>query len=265
MQNEGVNNKINTFMFLTPAIPVAYIFVLFTNSTIAISFYHLLFIFVGTYFFSYLGNVFSFIGIKEAPNSGYSLVIQKSYAIYTAIAATFLFGSRLSFQAILSIIIIVLFTAIIMINRAKEKTMKNYVWLKYSMLAFFMFGNLALLSKFMQSQGVEPATFAFYVFLFNGIFNGIALYKNKKSVNFKLSNTTWLLLALTGISNGIFNISMFQAYKIAPNIGYVNIINSASVTAITFLSAYFFKDKLTIEKVIGAVGVLLGLALLITL
>jgi drug/metabolite transporter (DMT)-like permease len=265
LQKVGVDNKINTFMFLTPAIPVAYAFVLYTNSSLHISIVQLVYIFVGTYLFSYLGNVFSFIGIKEAPNAGYSLVIQKSYAIYTAIAATFIFGSHLSFQALVSIFVIILFSSIIMINRSTSSLKNNYNWLKYSVLAFFMFGNLALLSKYMQILGVSPAAFAFYIFLFNGLFNGFALYKNKKNVNFSLNKETWVTLLIIGVSNGIFNISMFQAYKTAPNIGYVNIINAASITAITFLSAYFFKDKLTIEKVIGAIGVLLGLVLLVTL
>lgn len=264
LQKEGVDNKINTFMFLTPAIPIALLYVFLTQSSLSISLLDLVYIAIGTYLFSYLGNTFSFIAIKASPNTGYSLIIQKSYAIYTSVAAIFIFGSKLSFQAALSIVVIILFSSIIMIGKkTKVRSRKKYSWLKYSFLAFFMFGNLALFSKYMQIQGISPATFAFYVFLFNGIFNGLNLIRHKKSINFKLNRVVWLLLLTIGLSNGIFNISMYQAYKTAPNIGYVNIINAASITAITFLSAYFFKDKLSIEKVIGAIGVLLGLILLI--
>lgn len=265
LQKEGVNNKINTFMFLTPAIPVAFIYSIISKSSLSLSLLNIIYIAIGTYIFSYLGNIFSFIAIKESPNAGFSLIIQKSYAIYTSIAAVFIFGSSLSFQALLSIFIIILFTSIIMIDRKSDrKSSHNHSWLKYSFLAFFMFGNLALFSRYMQIKGVAPSIFAFYVFIFNGIYNGINVYRYRKSINFSLGAITWLLLLTIGVSNGIFNISMYKAYISAPNIGYVNIINSASITAITFLSAYFFKDKLSVEKVIGAIGVLLGLILLVT-
>lgn len=264
VQKGKVNNKIINFMFLTPAVPFVFIYARIAHISLAVTIPQLLAIIVATYLFSYLGNKTSFIGIQKAPNPGYSLVIQKSYAIYTAVAAVFLFGAKITFPAILAILIIILFSGTIMLDRGKTKKIKSSSWLVSSILAFFMFGNLALFSKYIQLQMVNPITLAFYIFTFNGIFCGIELWKSKSDVNFGHGRTMWFLLLIIGLSNGIFNIMMQLAYKSAPNIGYVNIINAASITAITLFSAYFFKDKLTIEKVIGVVGVALGLILLIT-
>jgi drug/metabolite transporter (DMT)-like permease len=265
VQKMGVNNKINTFMFLTPALPFLYLYARILGVDLAVSGQEILIIAVATYFFSYLGNVFSFLGIAAAPNTGYSLIIQKSYAIYTAVAAVFLFGAKLSFQAMVAIVIIVLFSGTIMLDQNKVKKVRSVNWLVNSILAFFCFGNLALFSKFMQSSGIHAVTLVFYVVLFNGLFNGIELWRSRGQVKFGLSRSTWGLLVLIGLSNGIFNLMMQLAYTSAPNIGYVNIINAASITAITVLSAYFFKDKLTTEKIIGVIGVVLGLVLLVTL
>lgn len=265
VQKRGIDSKINTFMFLTPAIPVALSFAWISGVSLGVTFLEFILIGVATYFFSYLGIKFSLEGIKIAPNPGYSLIIQKSYAIYTAIVAIFLFNASLSFHALISILIIIAFQGIIMIEKNKSKARSNILWLKYSWLAFFMFGNLALFSKYAQNTGIHPITLAFYIFVFYAFFSGSALYRSRNKVKFDLPLSSWGALIIIGVSTGVFNVSMQLAYKTAPNIGYVNIINAASITAVTFLSAYFFKDKLTTEKVIGALGVLLGLILLITL
>lgn len=45
---------------------------------------------------NYYGSIAGFMGMKEAPNSGYSVIIQKSYSVFTSISAVFLFHSELS-------------------------------------------------------------------------------------------------------------------------------------------------------------------------
>lgn len=265
IQKSGVSNKIINFMFLTPAVPFVYIYTQVAHISLAVLPSQLSLIILATFLFSYLGNRMSFVGIQKAPNAGYSLVIQKSYAVYTAIVAVFLFGAKLTFPSILAILIIILFSGTIMLDNNAKKKAKNMAWITSSFLAFFCFGNLALFSKYMQLQNINPITLSFYFFIFNGLFGGIELFYYRAKVDLKHSKRTWATLALIGISNGLFNVMMQLAYKSAPNIGYVNIINASSITAITVLSTYFFKDKLTIEKIIGVVGVALGLVLLITI
>jgi drug/metabolite transporter (DMT)-like permease len=264
MQKAQVNNKLGTFMFLTPALPFIYIYTRIFGISLAVTVPTAGAILIATLLFSYLGIYYSFLGIEKAPNAGYSLMIQKSYAIYTALAAVLLFGSRLSFQGLLAITVIILFSGTIMLDKGKVRKVKGRGWLFYSILAFVLFGNLALFSKYMQIQGMNPVTLIFYVVLFFGLIGGAELYRLRKIINFKLTGTVWGWLICIGICAGIFNMAMQLAYASAPNIGYVNIINASSIAAITLLSAYFFKDKLSIEKVIGVMGVIVGLILLIT-
>lgn len=67
---------------------------------------------------------------------------------------------------------------------------------------------------------------------------------------------------LIGIAASGFNFFNFYAVSIAPNVGYVNATNAASIGAVTVISAVIFKDELTKRKLIGVAGVLAGLVML---
>src|SRR5437773_383731 len=56
---------------------------------------------------TYLSNVASLRSIELAPNAGYSLIISKSYVVMTTFLAVPLFGSHLSWQALIAICLIV--------------------------------------------------------------------------------------------------------------------------------------------------------------
>ncbi len=265
LQEKDVDRRLITLMFFAPALPFITLFVIVNKIPLLLSPLNMVIMLLAMFFFSYLGNVFSFKGIKDAPNTGYSLIIQKSYAIYTTILAIFLFNAHLTVTAFLAIIIIILFSGSIMLNKGGDRRVKDGRWILYSFLAFFMFGNLVIFSKYTQLQGISPWTFLFYAALSNTFFNGINILKNKARVKFRLKPAIWIILVAIGLSNGLFNLAMQYAFKTAPNVGYVNIINTASITLITVLSTIFFKDKLNIQKIIGVVGVTLGLILLILL
>jgi len=250
-------------MFFLPAVPFLLSYIIFSNKSLNIDFRYIFILFIITFLFSYLGNKFSFLGIKHSPNPGYSLIIQKSYAIYTSIASIFLFNSELTFQSSISILIILLFSATIIIDKSNKKRLEDKKWVIYSFLSFILFGTLAISIKFLQNNGIDPWIIVFYIFTFVSIFFAIDLFKNQNFKSLKLKRSPFIFLILIGVSNGIFNTSMNLGYKTAPNIGYVNIMNTSSIVLITLLSTIFFKDKLTIEKLIGVVGVFLGLILLI--
>ena len=78
-----------------------------------------------------------------------------------------------------------------------------------------------------------------------------------------LTGNNKMMLVLMGLSGVMFDAFMQLASKTAPNVGLVNIFNVASITLITLLSAVFFKDKLNLQKIIGIVGVSLGIILLV--
>jgi uncharacterized membrane protein len=72
-----------------------------------------------------------------------------------------------------------------------------------------------------------------------------------------------LLLIGTGIFSTLFNLGQFEAIKLAPNVGYVNAINAASISMVTVFAVILFKDELTPKKAIGVLGVTAGLILLL--
>jgi uncharacterized membrane protein len=65
-----------------------------------------------------------------------------------------------------------------------------------------------------------------------------------------------------GITSTLFNLFMQIGYIYSPNPGYINAANASSISLLTLLSAYFFKDELNSRKVIGVIGVTAGLVLL---
>jgi uncharacterized membrane protein len=72
-----------------------------------------------------------------------------------------------------------------------------------------------------------------------------------------------ILLLGTGIFSTLFNLGQFEAIKLAPNVGYVNAINAASISMVTVFAVILFKDELTLRKAVGVLGVTTGLILLL--
>ncbi len=266
LQIEKVDNKLNLVRLCLPAPPMYIIWILVGDMDFSIKWEHLLIIALSTYFFSYFSNIFSVQGMQVAPNPGYSLIIQKSYAIYTALASVVLFDSELSLKGLSAIILIILFSALIMINgRTKRKTDQSG-WIIPSFLAFLGYGSAVLVSKYLLNEGVNAITRSFYVNVFITMLYLIDLFKARKMVAFNVLLSRKYLLALAlimGLANGLFNAFMQLGFNSAPNVGYVNVINTSSITVVTLLSAFIFKDELNFRKMIGMCGILFGLFLLL--
>lgn len=248
-------------MFLIPCFAYL-IIVLSQHLSLIISFRHLILIMISSFFFSYLGNLFSLKSIKIAPNPGYSLIISKSYVVFTSVAAVFLFNSSLTFKSILPILLIVVFSSLIVSEKKSvQKHNLSKTWLFYALISFFAWGFLALMDKYLISQGVNILARLFYLSLFVSLMFLSDI--KKKSINFSLTKSQWLTLILLGVFGFLFNYYMLLGYKLAPNPGYINAVNAASISLLTLLSAYFFHDELNLRKLIGIFGVTAGLILLL--
>jgi len=95
---------------------------------------------------------------------------------------------------------------------------------------------------------------------FSTIFALIDIYCSKETYKINRAN----LLPLLGIGTFAtgFYIFMQLGYKTTPNIGYVNIVNTSSITALTIFSSLIFKDELGLRKIIGVIGISIGLVVL---
>ena len=248
-------------MFAIPLI--AYIIIGAVNSSnLGISLWQALILLATAVIFAYGGNKASLHAIDVAPNPGYSLVLSKSYVLFTTLVAVTLLGAEITAQRVLSILIIVGFSALIMINPKGAKKVKSEKWILLSFGAFFAWGMLSLSSKYLFNNGVD--TIAFLIYLYTLVtFCIIFIDKVRISKIKEVSSSAKLLLIGTGIFSTLFNLGQFEAIKLAPNVGYVNAINAASISMVTVFAVILFKDELTLKKAIGVLGVTAGLVLLL--
>ncbi len=250
----------NLAMFLVPVV-VYLIMTVGTPTDFVLEPFEYLLIIIQAIFFSYLGNVFSLKGIEYAPNPGYSLTISRSYVVFTAIASIYLFDSPLTTKSVIAIVCIIIFAALIAIDKDRDKLGSNAAWLPYTIGAFFCAGFSALSSKYLLNVGVPILTRLLYSMLLVTIL--IVGEIVVKKVNLKNTSKPQLLtLLMIGIFGASFNYFMQVAFDLAPNVGYVNATNAASISLLTIMSYLVFKDELSIKKMIGIVGVTTGLILL---
>lgn len=250
----------NLAMFLIPVL--VYLAVTArTPSQFSLAPHHYVLIVVQAIFFSYLGNLFSLKGIALAPNPGYSLIISKSYVVFTALASVFLFSAPITLKSAVAIGFIIAFSALITIDRSKKSAHSNNLWLPYTMGAFFCWGFLALSSKYLLNAGVRILTRLIISMTITTLCILAEIVSQR--VNWRsITKDQAIALALIGIFGASFNYFMQVGFNLAPNVGFVNATNAASISLLTLLSALFFKDELTPKKILGVFGVTAGLVLL---
>lgn len=250
----------NLAMFLVPVFVYLLLTIPRPTSFVLTPFQYFLIVIQGI-FFSYLGNLFSLKGIEYAPNPGYSLIISKSYVVFTAIASIFIFSAPLTMKSVIAILLIIMFSSVITVDKSKNKESSNKLWLPYTMGAFFCWGFLALSSKYLLNVGVPILTrLILSMLVTTALIVGEIGYKKVGWKN--ISKEQLVTLGLIGVFGASFNYFMQVAFNLAPNVGFVNAANAGSISLLTVVSAFFFKDELTPKKMIGILGVTAGLLLL---
>lgn len=161
----------------------------------------------------------------------------------------------------IAILCIIAFSALITIDKNKNKSDSNKLWLPYTIGAFFCWGLLALSSKYLLNLGVPILTRLSYSMMVATIII-LGEIKFKKVNILKTSRSQLVTLFLIGIFGSSFNYFMQVGFNLAPNVGYVNAVNAASISLLTLASAFIFKDELSFKKLIGIAGVTAGLILL---
>ncbi len=260
-QLDGVSNYLNNLASFSLPCIFYFILIVLQKTSFYISPQQIIILILMAFLFSYLGNVFSLISIKLAPNPGYSLIISKSYVVLTTLVAVVFLHQTLSLKNILAISLIIIFSGLITISSKKiSKTKHNILWVIYSLGAFFAWGFLSISSKYLLNLGISVEVLLFYLCLFVTIFIALEIKVGKKSIVIKKENI--IILVVIGVLSALFNLFMQLAFKTAPNIGYVNAVNASSISMVALFSAYFFKDELTFRKLIGIFGVTVSLILL---
>lgn len=253
----------NMAAFIVPL--VMFLFLAVTSGTsLVVSGYQLFVLVVSAVLFSYLGAKLSLLGMQYAPNPGYSLVISKSYVVFTTLFAVLFFQATLTLRTAIAIAMIVLFSALVIVDPKKNisSTHVRDVWLPFTMLTFLCWGMLAISSKYLLDLGVPIYTRLIYIMTIVSILFAADMKKDRVSFG-SLSKDQWIVFILIGICFTGFNYFMQLGYQLAPNIGYINALNAASIAAVTIGAAIVFKDELNIRKFTGVIGVIAGLILLV--
>lgn len=252
----------NLAMFLIPVIMFG-VTAVSLGTNLSVNWFEFLVIAIMAFFFSYLGNIFSLKSIEVAPNPGYSLVLSKSYVVFTTLIAIPLFNQQLTPRAALAIAIIVLSSAIITITgKAKPAAHVRPSWLPLAVGAFFCWGMLSVASKYLLLIGVDVLPRLIYTMSIVTLI--IAAEIRMKKMRWQaLSKTSWGVLLGIGVLSAGFNYFMQEGFVTAPNIGYINAMNASSIGLVVIGSAIFFRDEFSWRKFIGVVGVIIGLMLLV--
>ena len=248
----------NLSIFLIPTI-VYFVYNLISKTSMIIEFKYFLMLLGAALLFSLLGNIFSMKAIQLASNPGYSLMIQKSYTIFTTIMSVFLFGSSISVKSVIAIIIVLCFVALIIVEKSDKKD-ENKKWIIYTFGAFFAFGFLSLANTYFGKQGITSTVINFYICLIVTLSFLIQIFVKKIKLSFDKKSIGVFIGA--GIPASIFNFCLIQGYLVAPNPGYISAVNVASISLLTVLYRVFFKDTLTLKKMLGVIGILIGLIIL---
>lgn len=253
---------INVAMFAIPLI--AFVFIaLMTRTNLAITGYQFLILVILAVFFSYLGNVFSLKSLEYAPNPGYSLILSKSYVVFTTIASIWIFHSTLTVRSAFAILLIIAFSALITIDtRAQKHEHVRASWLPLSIGAFLCWGMLTITSKYLLILGVNILSRLIYSMAIVTMLI-IAEMQWKKTVWKNLPSGHIMTLLWIGILGAGFNYFMQEGFVSAPNIGYINAMNASSIGLVVIGSAFFFHDEFNLRKFIGVVGVIVGLIVLV--
>jgi len=208
----------------------------------------------------YMGGTISFKAMQAAPNAGYSLIIQKSYAIYTSIAAIFLFNAPLPLWKFGAILMTIFFTGIISLDIKKKHKAKSN-WFLLSLIPFFIFGTGTLIGKYVVSQGTNLIVYIFWLFTLMSIITLTDFLRGKNRTKLNLSH--WKTLAVIGISGTSFYYFKHVAQVIAPNVGYVGAINASSNAFVALFVTLLYKEHMSWVKFIAVIGVVAGVIFII--
>lgn len=267
-RNENIDKKvISVGLFVVPTI-VFLMYAIFNPQYFNIPLHVLIVAFLASFFISYIGNIASLMGMEQASNPGYSLVIQKGYGVLTTVASIFLFGLELNIGKIFSIFIIIGSTAFIILTEANQKKAfkPNLNWIFYSFYCFLGYGTLSLLGRWVgQIEQIPTATWLLYLYIFISIWvvTDLLIWKMKTKPIINLNLKKWSIVILVGVFLAIFGTAMQNARVEAPNPGYADAINASSNAFFTIITSFLFGDELNKQKLIGIFGVTVGLISLV--
>jgi len=184
--------------------------------------------------------------------------------VFTTLFAALFFHAPLTVRSGVAILLIVLFSALVIVDPKKMNAASHVraVWLPLTLLTFLCWGMLAISSKYLLDLGVTIYTRLIYTLAIASVLFAFDMKRERVSLG-SLSKSQWAVFLLIGLCFAGFNYFMQLGYQLAPNIGYINAMNAASIAFVTIGASIFFHDEFIVRKLIGVIGVIAGLILLV--
>lgn len=225
-----------------------------------ISLAHLVQVIVFAVIFIQIGTILANKSITLAKNPGYAVAVTRTNVLITTLISVLIFGSDLNWLTFLAVFSITFASFLFVDYSKKEVRRDNNFWLWYALGSGILTSGYALSSKFFINENIPLLTRMFYAFLAMSLVQGLDLFFSRTKI--KVKKIDWVLFLGLGGSTLFFNIFTQLAFEYAPNPGFVNAFLAGSIIPTTFLAAYYFKDELNFRKIMGVIGMLLGLVLL---
>jgi len=132
-------------------------------------------------------------------------------------------------------------------------------WFILSLVSAVGFGVLAVLWKVIMEE-LPPSVTLAYLFIFYLCFLLPYLLSSKKFAF--PSKNVMLLLVVSALVGLVANLTVFKAYQLSPNPGYVRAVSSASIIVATTISIWLFKLKPDLQGILGTILIFIGLLML---
>ena len=131
-------------------------------------------------------------------------------------------------------------------------------WLIYGIIRTILIVFLILAQKYETS--CKGNVWPIAVHLISGIIIILYAIFNEKLSNFK--NANYKLLIISGIIVSFLIIITHTIIKKAPNPAYLRVFSTIEMILILLLSAFIFKEKITIKMIIGFFFIIVGVLIL---
>jgi drug/metabolite transporter (DMT)-like permease len=126
-----------------------------------------------------------------------------------------------------------------MIDPKSSRQATSSTWAILALGSFICWAFLSLMAKYFTSHGMPTLVFLTYIFAIATLCIVVEMWR--RGIDFALISRRSSPFILIGIASSGFNFFNFYAISLAPNVGYVNATNAASIGAVTVVSTWLFK------------------------
>ena len=263
---------------LTPVATLTYmlfiqiIFVIVYNIVKGYSYNFNIFSIVGGVAFG-IANLGLMVGVDKAPNPGFADALMRLQVLVTTLFSVIFLNQKMTFKSVIGMIIAVIGAVLITYTKKDEKKnekkneKKSFLdkipWYVFPLVGGVLLSVKDICGVAAVNSGMQPASFVFSVALFSYI--ALMIYNYSLTHSFlpqfkdtKKQKETILELLVSGLSSAIAAYVITSAMPMAPNAGYSKTLSLLSVMLTTGYSVIVFKDKISIQKILGIISLIIG-------